>query len=123
MTINVALVFSGVFGDLLVGVIERDRGFYLAARAEDPISVIPLGEDLEFQAIVLCTPTGSISLASQRLMEGGACGAMVAITPDGKDAWLHAPHRDPRPLPDLSPEWLLTVIRDAVATDGETCDG
>jgi hypothetical protein len=115
VTINVALVASGVLGDLLVGVIERDPEFQLTARAEDPISVIRLGKESELHAIVLCTPTGSIPITTQQLMAREACRVMVAITADGKDARLHAPHRDPLALPDLSPDWLLTVIREAVA--------
>jgi hypothetical protein len=122
VTINVALVFSGVLGDLLVSVIERDPEFHLTARGEDSISVIRLCESVELHAIVLCAPTGSIPLATQRLMERGACRAMIAITPDGKHGWLHVPHREPCSLPGLSPARLLTAIRDVVASDGKAPD-
>jgi hypothetical protein len=122
VTINVALVASGVLGDLLVGVIERDTEFRLIARAEDVTSVPRLGGRAEMHAIVVCTPTGAVPPAMQRLSESGACCALVAITPDGKTAWIHHPRSDPRPLRDLSPDELLAAIRDAVAVEGAADD-
>jgi hypothetical protein len=122
VTINVALVAPGVLGDLIVSVIERDPEFHLIVRAEDAISVVRLCGDSELHAVVLTTPTGPIPPAAGRLLRGGACRALVAITPDGKEAWLHSATGDPQPLCDLSPDRLLTVIRDAVAASGEATD-
>jgi hypothetical protein len=123
VTINVALVASGVFGDLLVGVLERDSEFRVVARAEDLISVVRLGEDAGFDAIVLCAPTGSMPLATERLMASGACGVMVTVSPEGKAAWIHRRHHVPRELRDVAPGELRAAIRAAVVASGETSDG
>lgn len=120
--INVALVASGVLGDLIVSVIERDPEFHLIVRAEDAISVVRLSGDSDLHAVVLTTPNGPISPAAGELLRSGACRAVVAITPDAKEAWLHFATGDPRPVCDLSPDRLLTAIRDAVSSEGESAD-
>jgi hypothetical protein len=43
---------------------------------------------------------------------------VISIADDGKQTWLQAAGRDPRPLGDLSPELLLAAIRDGVVADG-----
>jgi hypothetical protein len=117
VAINVALVCSGVLGDLVVSVLERDPGFQVVARADDPISAVRSCGGSELDALVVGTATGAITPAARELLHGGACRVVVSIARDGKRAWLQTDRHDARPLRDLSPELLLTAIHDAVAAD------
>ena len=118
MTIGVALVASGVLGDLLVSIIERHPEFHVSAYAQDPISVLRGSENEEFHAIVLCSSTGAIPRGFARVMERETCSAVVAVSLDGKAVTIQQRNGVTRALSNPSPDGLLDAIRQAVTGEG-----
>jgi hypothetical protein len=112
--IHVALASApGVLGDLLESVIERDPGFQLTARTEDPTNLARLAADRDLDAVIVCARSDSDLRLVDRLPGTRECRAIVVIAPDGKDAALYRTRGRDR-LGELSPDRLLEAIRDAV---------
>ena len=116
MPIIVALVQApGVFGDLLETVIERDPEFELGVRVGDETELADLHTEPRLDAVIVSTQNGSIPPIAGRLLDERACGIVVAIATDGKNASLESLREGPTPLRAVSPDQLLAAIRRALA--------
>jgi hypothetical protein len=116
VAINVALAAPpGVLGDLVQRVLEREPGFRLTVRANDPTSAVRDSGPEKLHALVWCA-AGDAAGAGAPAAARERPSVLVAISPDGRHASLHASGREVGALTDLSPERLVAAIR---ATTGE----
>ena len=112
MTIHVALAqASGVLGDLLASVIKRDPEFDLIARVKSLSGIAALSRDRELDAVIVCTPDGSVPQDADRLLAEDGCDTVVAVSTDGKRASLRRRDGSEARLDGLSPAELLDGIR------------
>jgi len=115
VTIRVALVSaSGIRGDLLESVVERDPEFHLISRSADLTSTADALAGLPSDAVVVWTLSGEVPREAELLLDARSFRALVSVTPDGKDVRLRVPGGEQEHLENPSPTRLLDAIRDAV---------
>jgi hypothetical protein len=115
VTIRVALVSaSGIRGDLLERVIERDPRFHLISYSADLTAVAGTLVSLPNDAVIVWSLSGEVPREAERRLTAGRLRALISVTPDGRDVRLRVPGRAQQSLKNPSPSSLLDAIRNAV---------